>query len=175
MWHQHSCHLASANPRDPISGVWFQLQQENNRAVPITPATKPTTCRHLFCHAATARPCPSGTGVPCSHRSLSPRLFPLIPFPPTTAQPRPSAQEHHPATVAFSHQQRTRQPSTESAAPNWSHTHQFALLICSNGTNPLKDVKSPQALLLTHLLHIPPPRRSWENASLRQKEKSPSG
>lgn len=77
--------------------------------------------------------------------------------------------------AAFSRQQCTHQPSTESAAPNCSHTHRFALLVWSNGTNPLKDVKTLQALLLTALLDISPTQRSWENGSLQQREQSRSG
>lgn len=160
-------------PETPISGVWLQLQQENNGAVPKLPPQSPPLAVSSFAmqqqlgHVQAA-------SVPTATPQPLPKALPSRSFPAMEAQPQPTWHEHQPVPAALSHQQRTHQPSTESVAPNCSHTHQFALLICSNGTNPLKDVKTPQALLLTGILDILPPYSSWENAYLQQREQSPS-
>lgn len=62
-----------------------------------------------------------------------------------------STVEQFPAAAALSSKQHMHQPSTESIAPECSHTHLFPLLICRNSTNPLKDIKTPQTLSFGHL------------------------
>lgn len=164
--------LGFSQPQGPRSqGFGFGSNRRTTRLLPTAPITKPTTCRQLSPHNSSStmskwHQCPL----------LTPQPLPSQPFPAIKAQPQPSTrQEDQPVPAVFGHQQRTHQPSPESIAPDCSHTHQFALLICSNGTHPLKDVTSPQVLLLTGFVDISPPHRSRENASLQQREQSLSG
>lgn len=145
-------------PETSISGVWLQLHQEKKH-----PRLFHNSHHKAHRLPSALLPCSDSSAMAKRHRcpllapQPPPEALPSCPVPAIKARPQPSTQEHHPATAVFSHQQCTCQPRTESTAPNRSHTHQFALLICSNGANPLKDVKTPQASLLT-ILDIPPPQ-----------------